>query len=177
MRAVVLLLLVPGSALAGAPTEPEVSNPRDGTVIEAGVGAGVAWFDGDTSVVGVGFSAGVGSWVTPNFTAGVLVSGVRLENEGVRFVGVVLGPSLQYWPVERAWIGGGLGVGFTVFDSDESTNGSNYREPCAALRVRAGFMVLSSREHALGVSAELAPMKTGLFDTTTATVLLSYQHL
>ncbi len=57
MRAVVLSLLVPGSALAGAPTEPEVSDPRDGTSIEAGVGPGFAWFDGDAADVVGGGSA------------------------------------------------------------------------------------------------------------------------
>lgn len=177
MRAVVVCLLVPGSAFAGGTGEPEAAKRRDGTVVEAGIGPGFAWFDGDAAdVVGVGFAAGVGGWVTPSFSVSVLASGVRMENEGVRFVGAVLGPSLQYWPIERAWIGGGIGVGFTVYDSDEGSGGSNYREPCAAFRLRAGVNVVSTGEHTFGISAELAPMKTGLFDVTTASVLLSYQY-
>lgn len=172
---VMLLLLVPGTAVAGVGAKPGDADARSGAMVEAGLGAGTAWFDGDASVKGVGFSVGTGTWVRPNVTLGVLASGVRLEHDGEQFVSVVLGPSVQYWPIDHAWLGGGVGVGLTAFSFDDGTEGS--REPCLALRLRAGVMLQSWDEHSLGISAEVAPLKTGLYDTTTALVLLNYEYL
>jgi hypothetical protein len=132
-----------------------------------------------TSTPGPTIQVGAGRWLTSHVAItgrGLLSMGMGGTHPGTPVVAGYVGPSLQYWPGGRAWIGGGAGISRINFYDGPGATGFG-------IDLRAGYLVTGTRTHAMIVSAELNPSifasgrYPGPLTATAFMLLLGYQYL
>jgi len=162
-------LLAAGTAHAGtAPASPpsgEVHQPapavdRSGFTLELGIGYGLthlrAPLDRTANYSSLaGLDLGVGVFVTERTALSLRIAGTSFMTPGedagdAAFVAGFLGPSVQYWFVDRAFFSAGAGV--AVFGTDDEMRRS---ELGGAFDVRAGYSLYAAGAHSVQISAEL----------------------
>jgi len=177
---------VPAPVAAPAPVgyyiQPLPVTPnRAGFTFELSLGLGitnVAPEKGEGTTEGglSGFNLGIGGFFNPSTALTLRISGTSFTKpvlgQDVQFVTGFLGPSLQYWLSDQAFVGGGLGIGILSTDQkdDEGDTG-------LGIDLRAGYNFYISRNHAFHVAAELTP---GVFDGGVVTGIglqLGWQYL
>jgi hypothetical protein len=168
-------LSAPGM-VAGAPgmvVIAEPSPPRSAATVELGIGGGV-WTDGGhDALYGLGGPTfGIGSFVNPTLAVSVRMSGsLYLGEGGMAYIGV-LGPNLQAWLNDRAWVGGGGGLGFAI-GCGEGCDGI----AGLGLDARLGYAFQPRGQRGMNLSIEVSYASFGelLGGIETVSALLGYQ--
>lgn len=147
-----------------------------GATFELDMGGGIATIhdDGANDTTGglVMPSIGLGGWL-----------GERLAITGriaLMFSGdttfVFVGPSAQYFPTRRFFVGGGVGLAGTDFDEAlPGTNIAGYNG--LGLDLRAGLNLRPEARHCLTLSLEITPQIYGDHQAVGIALLAGYQYL
>jgi hypothetical protein len=87
---------------------------REGATSEIAAGLGVIAGGGSSLTSVGGLSLGFGGFLTPRVALTARVAGATyIGGGGVVYVGFA-GPSAQVWMADRAWVGGGVGLGLVA---------------------------------------------------------------
>jgi hypothetical protein len=146
---------------------------RAGFTIEGSLGLGLTHVDPEDSQYDSategglsGLNVAVGGFVTPTTAITLRIAGTMFTEESgydeLTVVSGFLGPAVQRWFTERAFVGAGLGWGILAVDDgvqDESETG-------LGLDLRVGYDIVTSRTGALHIAAEVTPT---FFDGGTVT--------
>jgi hypothetical protein len=146
---------------------------RAGFTAEGSLGLGLTHVDPeggeyDSATEGglSGLNVAVGGFVTPTTAITLRIAGTMFTEESgydeLTVVGGFLGPTVQHWFTERAFVGAGLGWGIlAVSDGVQDEN-----ETGLGLDLRLGYDIVTSRTGALHIAAEVTP---AFFDRGTVT--------
>ena len=153
-----------------------------GATFELEMGGGIATVHGngtntsdndhnDTRAGLVMPSIGLGGWI-----GDIAITGrIALMFAGDRTF-VFVGPSAQYFPNRRFFIGGGIGLAGTDFDEPlPGTNIAGYNGLC--LDLRAGLNLRPEARHCLTLSVEVTPQIYGDHQVVGIALLAGYQYL
>ncbi len=156
------------------------TQPRHGLTFEANLGLGWLNVDpngggGDTELAPLGVGFGVGVWASPNVAATLRVAGVTYFEEGGQIVSSFVGPSLQAWFHDSAWLGVGIGMGAAKVFLDDFPDSDI--ELGLAFDVRLGVTPLVFGDSSLNVSVEATPVLLDGGSFTGASILVGYQYL
>ncbi len=124
---------------------PEGPRPREGTL---SVGVGTSFPIGSSGHVGLAVGASAGWFATQRLSLQVRFSGFQNDTNlyPESFVGT-FEPYVQYWLTDKAWVGGGAGLGFNLPDIPGMTNGTS-----AAVELRIGYRWPSGVELSAGAA-------------------------
>ena len=157
---------------------------RTGFTFEANIGAGYVHAtdnsgnnaNSDTTLAGL--DIGVGGFLSPSLALTFRIAGVTFTDQNdssVRIVDEFVGPSVQYWATDNAWLRAGIGLALiSALTSDDSTSIS---EHALGFDFGIGYSLTTHSKHTINFSAEATP---GFFSQGTATtfsLLVGYQYL
>ncbi len=180
-----------GQPAYGAPygygPPPPPPNRKNGMTFEASIGLGILRVSNefaDNSEVGLaGINLGIGGWLGPNIALSLRAVAVsyRTDDEfaignyygSARHTAGFLGPSLQYWVNDNAWVGGGIGLGIAT----SSYAGDSESETGLGADLRAGYTFSTTSENTFNVSFEVTPASINDVTVTGISFLFGYQHL
>ncbi len=171
-------------------TPPPPRRERHGLTFEANLGLGFVWANTDdenseTETGLGGLSLGLGGWLSDRVSLTARLAGATFSpDDDVRVTLGFVGPSLQYWPSEHFWIGGGLGIAVlsVAFTGDGESDSES--ENGFGLDFRAGYTFSTRSNHTFNISVELNPSFFSREDTggedvnvNAFGILLGYQYL
>lgn len=145
---VLVLVALAGSAHAGATFE-----------FNMGVGAGIGDHDPGSGTADDARGTKVG-FASPDIAAGVRLGSLAITGRLAVILMkddsyVFVGPAVQWWPSDRVFLGGGLGLGGIELDKAAADDTKGYQT--LGLSLRAGLNLRPERRHRLTVSVEVTP--------------------
>ena len=160
---VLAILLVASSARADEPYPPpptyQPAVRELGVTFEASAGVGklaALAMEGGASITGIGGPAlGFGGFLSPRFALGVRLTGATIIDEGFGYIGT-LAPNAQVWLGDRAWLGGGLGLGLLA-----ACGGGCDMARGVGFNLRAGYAFAPVGQSAPNLSIELTGVSPG----------------
>lgn len=146
-----LALAVSGLLVTSATAEPA---PRRGVTVEAGAGLALVAVAGDGPGGGlVGVAApglSVGGFLSPRWAFALRATGAIGLDADAAVGAWFLGPTLQAFVVERAFVGAGVGAA-VIYEHDSS---GHHSAPSVGLDLRLGYVVRRDRSSSWNVSLE-----------------------
>jgi hypothetical protein len=101
-------------------------------------------------------SLSLGGFLSEDVALLFRLTGTSYFEDGDQFGHNFYGPVVEIWPIDRLYLGGG--VGFAVFGPNPLTSSSDADpETGWALEARAGVALINSENHDLTLSAEFIP--------------------
>lgn len=168
---------------------------RQGVTFEANIGFGLLYAssnnDSDSKGGVGGISLGLGGWVNERLAVTARFAPTTYHDSSDSVLGnldlyisnIFLGPSLQYWIDDHAWVGGGAGLGIAYAQVSAGGESDSDSRNGFGLDLRAGYTFTSNSDSTINVSAEITPS----FFSESADgaagklmgfcVLFGYQHL
>ena len=161
--AVIALMLVSTIAIAQN-NENEISSPRQGFMMELGLGGGVISIEDSEGVQTFDEAQGAisfpelkfGYFLKEDLAVTVAMPGMiyEFQDNDRHFGGFI--PSLQYWVKDRWWIHGGLGLAIdspALYDIEDNVN-DDWNFGCAIM-ASTGYEVYKKKTFALNIQSKL----------------------
>lgn len=161
--AVIALMLVSTIAIAQN-NENEISSPRQGFMMELGLGGGVISIEDSEGVQTFDEAQGAisfpelkfGYFLKEDLAVTVAMPGMiyEFQDNDRHFGGFI--PSLQYWVKDRWWIHGGLGLAIdspALYDIEDKVN-DDWNFGCAIM-ASTGYEVYKKKTFALNIQSKL----------------------
>jgi len=169
--AVVAAALLLGAAAPASAQTPSPASPREGVTVLLSLGYGYQKDeylpDGEGGLAGL--NLGIGNFMSSDVALWFRASSTNVAYETFRQVSGVGAVGIQYWPVDRFNLEGGIGLGFW---KDEVATEVGF-----GVVLGAGLVLLNSGAHNLQLGVEYAPAFTHPEPVHSLGVTLGYQHL
>jgi opacity protein-like surface antigen len=164
-------LLLGAAATASAQQSSSPASPREGVTVLLNLGYGYqqdAYLPhGEGGLAGL--NLGIGKFMSSDVALWFRASTTNVAYETFRQVSGVGAVGVQYWPIDRFNLEGGLGLGFW---NDEVATEIGF-----GMVLGAGLVLLSAGAHNLQLGVEYAPAFTRPEPVHNLGITLGYQHL
>ncbi len=169
-------------AMAGSASAQEATEEADDLKLTAEVNLGLGALQAaphsgerETELAPLGLGVGVGALISPKVALTLRGAGVVDFTDDGKIISAFLGPSLQAWFHESAWLGVGIGVGGAKLFLDDLPDPD--LELGLAFDVRLGVTLLVCGKRSLNVSLEATPVLLEGGSLYGASLLVGYQYL